>query len=454
VSIEEILDHVSRPSTINVHSDDGLAGSVEKTAADDDKARQEKGTGVLRRKPGLKGLPSGARMDIDVSPWHLLHTLGRTMTLSRQGAARGLAEHWGSLKYILALEGQGFLRLSQEGTKVRRRYAQIQSDELGSGIALVVAKEILRRRYPDRFISVLRGRAALHAGWRKLGDYYPNYLLEAWKPGEPSLVVPVMCKGFRCEKSGKPYKQLASASAHVERVHIGPWNETPSMVFSTEFSKTRPLTLHALASAGKGGWLTPPPGFALPSLNEPAETRNAMAVIQPPGEGDSKPASVPGCHVKPVDSEFGVDHAWFQQVCARTDMAALAAFTGDNDATARYLTAGQGRKDFVGHYAHAASDSVRDVDKEILLGATFTGTDHVFRLNGERVEAFSGVATDLFEHLKNNDVEQYRRQIYARRTRQPTVCWDSEWGGLVSIHNDGTALAIRRLRATECSDRK
>ncbi len=32
---------------------------------------------------------------------------------------------------------------------------------------------------------------------------------------------------------------------------------------------------------------------------------------------------------------------------------------------------------------------------------TFVGTDHVFRLNGTRVEAFSGLARSLFRHLRD-----------------------------------------------------
>ncbi|MGW3230685.1 hypothetical protein [Kitasatospora sp. NPDC001095] len=35
----------------------------------------------------------------------MLHTLGRATALARRGAGRGLAEHWGCLKYSQALEG-------------------------------------------------------------------------------------------------------------------------------------------------------------------------------------------------------------------------------------------------------------------------------------------------------------------------------------------------------------
>ncbi|WP_405534760.1 hypothetical protein OG787_08410 [Streptomyces sp. NBC_00075] len=61
---------------------------------------------------------------------------------------------------------------------------------------------------------------------------------------------------------------------------------------------------------------------------------------------------------------------WFQQVLARTSAG----------------------------IAHAATDSVQD-SAYTLLGIPFVGTDHAFRLDGTRVEAFSGVHADLFGQL-------------------------------------------------------
>lgn len=49
-------------------------------------------------------------------------------------------------------------------------------------------------------------------------------LPEVWRPGEPSLVIPLACKGNH-SNSAISAEQLASASAHAEAVHIGPWNE-------------------------------------------------------------------------------------------------------------------------------------------------------------------------------------------------------------------------------------
>ncbi|APU15376.1 MULTISPECIES: hypothetical protein [Actinoalloteichus] len=89
--------------------------------------------------------------------------------------------------------------------------------------------------------------------------------------------------------------------------------------------------------------------------------------------------------------------------------------------------------------------SVQDAD-HTLLGIRFVGTDHVFRLNGTRVEAFSGVADDLYGLLTRGQVNQYRREIYQRRSTWPGKSADRSWGGPVSVHPDGTVLAMRLLR--------
>ncbi|MFF1785031.1 hypothetical protein ACFVX9_01015 [Kitasatospora sp. NPDC058243] len=99
--------------------------------------------------------------------------------------------------------------------------------------------------------------------------------------------------------------------------------------------------------------------------------------------------------------------------------------------------------------SHAAIGSVQDADHE-LLGVPFVGTDHVLRLNRTRVEAFSGVAEDLFEHLVERRLTHYREEAHARRSSWPTATWDDDWDGPVSIHPDGSVLALRVLPERDC----
>ncbi|MGW3626514.1 hypothetical protein [Streptomyces sp. NPDC000880] len=454
----DVLRDLVQLSSVSVDSGPGLVGRVEAVAEADDKAREEKqeqedkkksdDEEKLRRKPVLASIPEKelARR-VQLAPWELLHALGSSMALSRRGAGRGLAEHWGCLKYNQALTGNldSFLALSAEGRDTADYYKALQSSELGVGFGLVLAERLLGRRYPDYSVSIVPADTALRAGWaltsRDKGHrvgyrYRPQFFAEIWKPGETSQVIPIACKGNHSNAAAS-HDQLVSASTHVEAVHIGAWNETPALIFSTELPIDGMLTVHALQAPGNGGWLRTKADSPGTGLNHQVQEENIFPGIQPPAKGDETPDKEPGYHVQH-------DHyRWFQQVLARTAAAGLGAFAGDGDTAAEYLTKRQGRDRFTG-FAHAAVGSVRDADHE-LLGKQFVGTDHVFRLNRTRVEAFSGVAEDLFAHLVKGQVEQYRSDAYARRASLPRVGWDENWGGPVSIRQDGSVLAIRLL---------
>ncbi|WP_221461090.1 hypothetical protein [Streptosporangium saharense] len=452
-SAEDVLRELVQSSAIAIHSTPALVGSVETAAAKDDKKRKEKGDRPLRRKSGLIALPgSEVRKSLQLAPWHLLHNLAHALSLSRQGAGRGLAEHWGSLKYSQALTSvpETYIRLSSEGKGIARYYKQLQSRELAQGFALALARHVLGQRHPDHFVSIVSADIVIRAGWpkRSLGyPYQPDFFAEVWKPGEPSLVYSMGIKGNHGRGSDS-YKQLAACSAHVEAMHIGTWGQAPCFIFSTEFSAEGPVTTHCLHTSGEGGRPPALPEYPLKNLDNAAEDANIMPGVQPPSEGDEVPDSEPGFHV-----QFQ-RYPWFHHVLARTATAGVAAFAGDGDAIAQYLTTRQGSKRYTAGLAHPTTGSVKDAAYE-LLGIPFVGTDHVFRLNDKRVEAFSGVAQDLFALLSPQAkdkrplpgrVEQYRREIYDRRGTWPVQIWDEKWEGPVSVHEDGTVLAIRLLR--------
>ncbi|MFJ1618602.1 hypothetical protein ACIODT_39780 [Streptomyces sp. NPDC088251] len=443
----DVLTELSRPSNVATHSSMALVGSVDAAGADEDKKRKEKELDALRRKPKLQAIPTREVGSFQLAPWDVLHTLARAVALARRGAGRGLAEHWGSLKYSQALTGGSdiYMKLSAEGRENADYYKALQSDELGIGFGLALAKQVLTRRYPQHIVSIIPADTALRAGWaltsRDKGPragyrYRPRFFAEVWKPGEPSRVFPIESKGNH-SNAATSHDQLASASAHVEAVHIGSWNETPSLVFSTELPAEGPLTIHALHAAGRDGRLNHSAENNGRNLDYFTEDENFFPGIQPPTEGDRAPQKEPGFHVTPERRQ------WFGHVLARTAAAGLTAFAGDGEATVQYLTKRQGNRHFTG-FAHAATGSVQDAREE-LLGIQFVGTDHVFRLNRTRVEAFSGVAEDLFRHLEGGSVEQYRREVYARRDTWPVDTWDSKWHGPVSMSPDGSVLAMRVL---------
>jgi len=451
----EVLEDLSHPSLVAVNSHHILVGRVEKAAMEEDKKRRENESKELRRKPILEPLPkSEAPESISLAPWHVLHWAAYALALSRQGAGRGLAEHWGSLKYCQAMDPCSglYMQLSEEGKSVGKRYKQLQGEELGHGFALALAEHVLSRRFPDRCVAFGSGDIVLRAGWPKKPQkyhYQPTFFAELWKPGEPSIVIPIAAGGNHDRRGNYARSQLARGSAHVEAVHIGPWNETPCLIISTELPRKGPVIIYALHAPGKGGRLTPPSGKALPRLDSVASDKSFDLGIKPPPDVQENVIHTCGYHVLPKQ------HTWFHHVLARTVTAGITAFTGDGDTIAHYLTKRQGSRRYSDGIAHAATASVQDVEHE-LLRIPFTGTDHVFRLNNERVEAFSGLATDLFALLSPRSadgepqpgrLERYREEVYARRGSWPGETWDEQWGGPVSVHEDGTVLAIRLLPA-------
>ncbi len=96
---EEVLQDLTQPSNVSVHSDVVLVGKVEAAIAADDKKRKENEDEPLRRKPALAPIPqTELPRQFQVTLWDVLHTLARATALSWRGAGRGLAEHWGALK--------------------------------------------------------------------------------------------------------------------------------------------------------------------------------------------------------------------------------------------------------------------------------------------------------------------------------------------------------------------
>ncbi len=445
-----VLENLVKPWHVQVASTSALAGAVADAAAKDDKERLEDGREPVRRKPELRRVPAvEVGQSVTVTPWEVLHALGRATVLSRQGAGRGLAEHWGCLKYCQALEGSAgkYMKLSEEGLNPRRHYKTVQSGELGIGFALAVAERIVRKRYPGHSVSVVDADIALQAGWVLVGkdvrrrDWVrqrPDFFLEAWNPGEPSKVVPLACKGMH-GKTPYVYTQLASASAQVEAVHVGPWNETPVLVTSTELLGQGGITVHVLQTHGDGALVFAPDDPAA-DADQALDDLNIYPDVRVPDPEGGEDQRASGFQVQPDQ------YAWFRRALARAGAAGLTGFTGGGELTAQYLTKRQGRRHFEG-FTHAGTGIVQDVEIEI-GGVTFVGTDYVFRLNGTRVEAFSGLAENLFHHLRDGRVEQYRREAHALRSSWRSARFEDDWDGPVSLREDGSIMVMSPLPET------
>ena len=452
----QILKELNRTTSIHIRSTADLVDHASRAAAAIDKRRHEKGHEAGRRKPDLQPVARNqCGRSIEVTPWQALHAVARGYALAGQGMARGLAEHWQSLKYCEALHGDRTeaMELTDKGRTPERRYKAMQSQELGVGFGLAVAEHIVKRQYPDHVMSVVDTSTVLRAGWalggaaRSTGSRpRPDYLIEAWKPGEPSIVTFVVCKGNHQKPSRRTSRsrsttarQLARGSELVEGMQIGPWNTAQCLLLSTELMGQGGVVVNALQS----------PGEALLPERTPGAPGNADLVIEDKS-GIPYPNAIriparEGNRARTVDG-FQVSEkelAWFGQLLARTGSAGLTAFAGGGPRTAQYLTQRQGRQ----HYAvpaFAATSSVHDA--HITIGGTkFVGTDHVFRMETVRIEAFSGMAEELYDLISDGRVEDYRRAAYKLRAERHGSNAARHWNGPISFHEDGTVMALSIL---------
>lgn len=452
----QILNALSHQRSVHIRSTAELCDHVDSAAVTIDKKRREKGQEALRRKPELRTVTQAeCARSIELTPWQVLHALARGYVLASQGMGRGLAEHWLSLKYCEALDSNraGSMDLTEKGRSSERWYKAMQARELAVGFGLAAAEHIVQQRYPDHIVSVVDTSTVLRAGWA-LGGFQrdkgsrprPDYLIEAWKPGEPSKVTFAVCRGNHQKPSKRTSRtrsttiqQLVKGSELTEGMQIGPWNTTPCLMLSTELMGQGGVVVNVLQS----------PGEALLPVRAPGAPGNADEEIRDkPGIPYPNAIHIPASRSKRARTVDGFqvpekDLSWFGQLLARTAAAGLTAFAGGGPNTAQYLTARQGQK----HYAaptFAATSSFHDADIEV--GDTkFVGTDHVFRMETVRIEAFSGMVPELYELIKKGRVEEYRQAAYELRSKISTADAAGKWNGPISFHDDGTVMALSIL---------
>ncbi|MDJ0342851.1 hypothetical protein QMK19_23905 [Streptomyces sp. H10-C2] len=343
--------------------------------------------------------------------------------------------------------------LTDKGRTPERWYKAMQARELAVGFGLAVAEHIVQKRYPDHVISIVDTSTVLRAGWplnvsqrNKSSRPRPDYLIEAWKPGEPSKVTLVACRGNHQKPSKRggrtrstTVQQLVKGAELTEGMHIGPWNTTPCLMLSTEL-------------LGQGG-------VVVNALQAPGEARLPVRTPRAPGNADEEIRDKPGIpypnaiHIPAHDGKrartvdgFQVaerDLGWFGQLLTRTGTANLTALAGGGPRIAQYLTPRQGRQ----HYdvpTFAATSSVDDADIQV-GGTKFVGTDHVFRMGSVRIEAFSGMAENLYELIKKGRVEEYRQAAFQSRSTARDTHETGRWNGPISFHDDGTVMAMSVL---------
>jgi hypothetical protein len=387
---------------------------------------------------------------MSITPWELLHTLGRATVLSGQGSSRALAQHWSCLKYITTLQAnyQRRMELSEDGRDPRYRRKSVQAEDLGIAFALAASLRIVGQRHPDYQFQIVDADVALEAGWALRGAEVrsrentllrPDYFLVGLKEGQPARLVTVECKGSH-GKAVAQHEQLAKASAQVHAVVVGRDDGSaappPSLLMATALAGNGGIEMLILDPDGDG--VLAVPGERALSLNGPVEELHDFAGV-PVKASDGSDDTRPGFYIPAERSE------WFSRVLARTSAASLLAFVGDRKAARELLTPRQQAR--VGsEYTLPGTDTVFDTSVA-LGGMRFIGTDHVFRFGSQRMEAFSGVLVGLRELLAEKDLQGYQSalpQVQAVWARQRRTVED-EWGGVIAMDADGAVLGLRPI---------
>lgn len=454
MELADALALLLEPSRVVIQSSAYLAGKVRDSAKKVDADRRSKNLYVQTRKPQLIPVAKSEHDGgMSVSPWELLHTLGRATILSGQGSSRALGQHWSCLRYITTLQSNahGRMELSQDGRDPRYHRKSVQAEDLGIAFALSAALRIVQKRHPEHRFDVVDADVALEAGWALRGTSLrsrentrlrPDYFLVGLKGNEPARIVTVECKGSH----GRPeaqHIQLAKASAQVNAVMVGDINgeatPPPSLLMATALTPAGGIEMRILDPEGSGV-LAVPNGQSL-SLNGPVEQLSQLGGIPIPKKAGSVTLR-PGFYIPPERSE------WFTRVLVRTSAASLLAFVGDRRSARELLTNRQQAR--VGSdYTLPGTDAVFDAEIQ-LAGLSFVGTDHVFRFGSQRMEAFSGVLVGLRKLLAKQDLEGYQKALpqvvaeWLHRQRDAEEDWNGgDPSGVIKMDNDGAVLGIR-----------
>lgn len=454
MDIQSAMQALGQPAEVSIQSSTYLAGQVRKKSARVDAERIEKKLPLQVRKPRLIPVPENEHENrMFITPWEVLHTLGRATVLAGQGSSRALAQHWACLKYITTLQAndKGRMELSEDGRDPTHHRKSVQAEDLGIAFALAAALRIAYKRHPDHHFEVVDADVALEAGWTLRGaeiqskrntKLRPDYFLVGVKDGEPARIITVECKGSHQEIDAQ-HIQLAKAAAQVNAVVVGDADAggapPPSLLMATSLASKGGIEMRILDPDGDGVLALPDNGA--PSLNGPVQEYNDFPAI-PTTAPDGRRESRPGFYIPPERSE------WFTRILARTAAASLLAFAGDR-ASARSLLSPRQQRRVGPANEHPSTGIVCDTGVT-LGGMDFVGTDHVFRVGGYRIEAFSGMLQGLHRILaEDRDIHRYEsvlptaNEAWSERSGEVRA----EWGGALQMDADGAVLGLRLMGA-------
>jgi hypothetical protein len=466
-----VLRSLQRPARLRIVSDDDLTKKVRHKV--EEFLEDDPGFGYAKEVGPIRGVPS----TIKISPARILHELGRATVFLDGSPFEQAARHWAHLRYCTTLDSENFLTLSRYGFDVVHHHKQVQSEQLGIGLAIVVAKEALHRLHRGWEFTAVDAEVALDvgfidgvapvrqvAGTRKRPDYFMVGRRIFGKAGTFKTVI-LECKGTHKSKAFV-VEQLARAAVQVRTVEIGQRIPTGFMIGS--YLSGTEITAYALDPPGTDDmWqgtgqemdrlLAEDPGDRswYPKIPDQADATPDTLSLETASDdiedrlGADSDDWVPGA--PPIYQIPEESRSWFFRVLARTAAATALAFAGNTTAAAQLGTPRQ-RAEEDSHHQLLLDVAPRwrgdtTTTMHVADGLSFEGTSSRMQLpDNSELEIFRGVESRLYGYLSEGQVGPYIRASNRFWRRWSPL--QAKAGQVVSVGADGTALVIRRASNT------
>ncbi|MFE0631871.1 hypothetical protein ACFW3D_33580 [Streptomyces sp. NPDC058864] len=473
-----LVRELGTPAKLIVRSTPELAEEVEKEARD--RVGPKRGASNLYRKP-VYAIPADLFMGIESSPAEVLRELGLATTFVTASPFADIARHWAHVRYCATLKSnqKQVLSLTQAGSDIVHHHKVAQSEQLGVGLALVVAKRILERKYPGWIFSSVDVDVALAAGFldgvglvrqKNKTTMRPDYFLVGRRAGTSRSgckVYVLECKGTH----GNAYhsrKQLATASLQVGSIEVGA-RTLPSLIIASRLSTAgvsidvldppgdedlwegQPEELDALLSEDPGPqqWASGKPTFEQFHARQRellgAETFEASDVDL----RSARTAYEASVQELPVIFQVPEDgKRWLFRILARNAAHSVLRFAGDNTSASQFTsprTADFQRlplDDPAPEWQSFTVSSESRIDSHRFVGVKYS----MPLPDGASLEIFRGVEKGMYENLREGRISAYLRRAHRLRD-----AWAPATSGAttsdpyqaVSVGNDGTGLRIR-----------
>lgn len=467
MDIESLVRSLSDKSKLAVESSDRLVAEVLRYATAKSDEREA-------YRYGKKPTPIWIGKPIRTSPAEVLHELGVATTLVTASPLALVARHWAHVRYCatLARTRKGDLALSSSAGNVVYHHKVTQSEQLGIGLALVVAKTLLHRRHPGWTFHAVDAEVALAAGFidgvgaveraSSQTQKRPDYILVGHRSSgrrRKVMIVVLECKGTH-QSPSFAYGQLARAAVQVETLRVG--GRSPSSLMVASCLAQSRITSYVLDPPGDDElWsgrdddfdellrTDPEDQYWRPRIATPDEALSweAPAGAAPPaGDTDPSPADELPPGAPEVFDIPGDQRDWFTKILTRAIAATALLFAGNSSDARRYATPRQrGERESSAQLALFeldppwTSSTARTLELPDNLSAE--GTSYRAPLpGGKTLEVFRGVESGLYRYLAEGRVGSYLRTAprLLRGWRRPRLD-----DGVFRLGRDGTVLVVR-----------